>query len=122
MAQVRYIVADVDRAVGFYTDKLGFAVAQRFGPAMAILEQGDLRLWLAGPPASASRPMPDGAQPVPGGGWGRFVLTVEDLESLVARLTGEGVTFRNTIVTGPGGRQILVQDPDGNLIELFEPG
>ena len=122
MAQVRYIVSDVDRAVTFYVDRLGFAVVQDFRPAIAILEQGDLRLWVAGPTASASRPMPDGAQPIPGGGWGRFVLTVEDLPAMVERLQGEGVTFRNTIVKGPGGQQILVQDPDGNLVELFEPG
>jgi len=121
MAQVRYIVSDVDRAVAFYVDKLGFGLAQNFAPAMAILERDDLRLWVAGPTASASRPMPDGARPVPGGGWGRFVLTVDDLEGLVARLTAEGVVFRNTMVVGPGGRQILVQDPDGNLVELFQP-
>ena len=121
MAQVRYIVSDVGRAAAFYVDKLGFAVIQQF-PAIAILERDDLRLWCAGPTASASRPMPDGAQPVPGGGWGRFVLTVDDLPAMVERLQGEGVTFRNTIVTGPGGRQVLIQDPDGNLVELFEPG
>ena len=121
MAQVRYIVDDVDAAVAFYTGKLGFALEQQFGPAMAILSHGDLRLWVAGPAASASRPMPDGAQPAPGGGWARFVLTVDDLEGLVARLTAEGVVFRNTVIAGPGGRQVLAQDPAGNLVELFQP-
>ncbi len=120
MAQVRYIVDDVDQAVAFYTGKLGFVLAQQFGPAMAILERGDLRLWVAGPPASASKPMPDGTKPVPGG-WSRFVITVEDLEGLVARLRQDGVDFRNDIVEGPGGKQILCLDPSGNLVELFQP-
>ena len=119
-ATVRYIVDDVGRAVDFYRDRLGFAVIQQFGPAMAMVERDGLRLWLAGPPASASRPMPDGAQPVPGG-WSRFVLTVDDLDALVQQLRAEGVAFRNDIVTGPGGRQILVQDPAGNVVELFQP-
>ena len=119
MAQVRYIVDDVDAAVAFYTGKLGFALEQQFGPAMAILRRDDLRLWVAGPLASASRPMPDGAQPAPGG-WGRFVLSVEDLPDLVERLRGEGVRFRNQIVEGPGGRQILCEDAAGNVVELFE--
>ena len=120
MAQVRYIVDDLDAAVGFYRDRLGFAVVQQFGAAMAIVEREDLRLWLAGPAASASRPMPDGARPA-AGGWSRFVLTVEDLEAMVARLKAEGVAFRNEIVTGPGGKQILIEDPSGNPIELFQP-
>lgn len=120
MAEVRYIVHDVDAAVTFYTERLGFSLVNQFGPAMAMVRFGDLTLWLAGPPASASRPMPDGAKPSPGGGWARFVLTVDDLAGLVARLKGEGVAFRNDIVTGPGGKQILAADPSGNLIELFE--
>lgn len=120
MAQVRYIVRDVEQAIGFYLDHLGFRLVQQFGPAMAIVERDDLRLWLAGPQASASRPMPDGTKPMPGG-WSRFVLTVDDLDSLVARLRDGGVAFRNEIVTGPGGRQILCEDPSGNPIELFEP-
>ena len=120
MAQVRYFVQDVGQAITFYRDQLGFQLVQQFGPAMAIVEQDDLRLWLAGPQASASRPMPDGAKPVPGG-WSRFVLTVDDLEAVVARLRDSGVGFRNEIVTGPGGRQILCEDPSGNPIELFEP-
>lgn len=120
MAQVRYFVRDVDQAITFYRDHLGFRLVQQFGPAMAIVEQDDLRLWLAGPQASASRPMPDGAKPAPGG-WSRFVLTVGDLEAVVAKLRDSGVGFRNEIVTGPGGRQILCEDPSGNPIELFEP-
>lgn len=121
MAEVRYIVHDVDAAIAFYRDRLGFSVVQQFRPAMAIVKLADLTLWLAGPTASASKPMPDGAQPVPGGGWARFVLTVADLAGLVAQLKADGVTFRNDIVSGPGGRQILALDPSGNLIELFEP-
>jgi catechol 2,3-dioxygenase-like lactoylglutathione lyase family enzyme len=119
MAHIRYIVDDVDRAVEFYTTKLGFMLQQQFGAAMAILGRDDLTLWLAGPYASASRPMPDGAQPHPGG-WARFVLTVDDLPEVVARLKRDGVTFRNEIVEGPGGRQILCCDPAGNVVELFE--
>ena len=119
MAQVRYIVDDVDAAVAFYTNALGFTLVQQFGPAMAILELDGLRLWVAGPEASACRPMPDGAQPVPGG-WSRIVLTVDDLDGVVARLRDEGVTFRNDVVAGPGGRQILCEDPAGNLVELFQ--
>ena len=120
MAQVRYIVDDVDAAVAFYTSNLGFTLVQQFGPAMAILEMDDLRLWVAGPPASASKSMPDGAQPV-AGGWSRIVLTVDDLDAVVARLREQGVAFRNDVVMGPGGRQILCQDPAGNPIEYFQP-
>ncbi len=120
MARIRYIVNDVDEAISFYTARLGFELEQQFGPAMAILVHEDLTLWLAGPKASASRPMPDGAQPVPGG-WSRFVLTVADLDSLVSQLKADGVTFRNDIVEGPGGKQILCEDPSGNVVELFEP-
>lgn len=120
MAQIRYIVNDVDAAVGFYRDRLGFALSQQYGPAMAILEHGDLQLWVAGPPASASKPMPDGATPAPGG-WNRFVLSVANLDDLVARLRDDGVHFRNDIIEGPGGRQILCEDPSGNVVELFEP-
>lgn len=120
MAQVRYIVDDVERAVEFYTTKLGFELEQQFGPAMAILRKDDLALWVAGPMASASRPMPDGSQPSPGG-WARFVLTVDDLDALVSRLRTGGVAFKNDIVEGPGGKQILCEDPAGNVIELFEP-
>jgi catechol 2,3-dioxygenase-like lactoylglutathione lyase family enzyme len=107
--------------VGFYTRHLGFAVKQHFGPNMAILSRDDLTLWLAGPTASAARPMPDGRRPGPGG-WNRFVIQVDDLSSFVTRLRQQGVTFRNEIVRGPGGQQILCEDPSGNVIELFQPG
>ena len=120
MAQIRYIVNDVDESVAFYTSKLGFKLEQQFGPAMAILEYEDLRLWLAGPKASASRAMPDGASPEPGG-WSRFVLTVENLDAITSELKDAGVKFKNDIVKGPGGKQILCEDPSGNIIELFEP-
>jgi len=119
MAAVRYIVRDVAAAIAFYTEGLGFTLKQQFGPAMAILQHGDMTLWVAGPAASASRPMPDGRQPEPGG-WSRFVLQVDDLDATVARLRARGVGFRNDIVSGPGGRQILCEDPSGNPIELFQ--
>lgn len=120
MSSVRYIVHDVNQAVAFYTESLGFRLQQQFGPAMAILERDGLTLWVAGPGASASRPMPDGRKPEPGG-WNRFVLQVDDLDTLVADLRGRGVRFRNDIVTGPGGKQILCEDPSGNVVELFQP-
>ena len=116
----RYFVADVEAAVRFYVDALGFRVVQQFGPAMAIIENDDLTLWLAGPGASASRPMPDGSVPGPGG-WNRFVLQVDDLDGTVEMLRGRGARFRNDVVTGPGGKQILVEDPDGNVVEVFQP-
>lgn len=119
MAQVRYIVSDVSASVRFYLDALGFRLVQQFGPAMAIVEKDDLTLWLAGPTASASKPMPDGRIPSPGG-WNRFVITVEDIGVIVKELRLRGAPFRNDVVTGPGGRQILVEDPDGNVVELFE--
>ena len=121
MVVVRYLVNDVDEAVGFYRDCFGFALKQQFGPAMAILTLGDLTLWLAGPLASAAKPMPDGRKPTPGG-WNRFVVEVADLPALVAALRQRGIVFRNDIVEGPGGRQILCEDPSGNVVELFEPG
>ena len=121
MASVRYIVRSVDQAVAFYRDRLGFTFEQQFGPAMAIVSRDDLTLWLAGPGASASRPMPDGRQPEPGG-WNRFVLRVDDLAALVTDLRRQGVTFRNEVVKGPGGQQILCEDPSGNVVELFQPG
>ncbi|MGI9335849.1 MAG: VOC family protein [Gammaproteobacteria bacterium] len=120
MAQVRYIVEDVVRAVEFYTSKLGFSLEQQFGSAMAILARDDLRLWLAGPRASASQPMPDGSRPVPGG-WCRIVIIVDDLENLAHTLRQQGVGFKGDVVEGPGGRQVLCSDPSGNLVELFEP-
>ncbi len=120
MATVRYIVNDVEEAIGFYTDLLGFELKQNFAPAMAILEKDDLVLWVAGPVASASRPMPDGSQPAPGG-WNRFVVVVDDIAATVAALTEAGANFRNEIISGPGGQQILVEDPSGNAIEIFQP-
>lgn len=119
MATMRYIVTDVDSSVGFY-GSLGFVLVQQYGPAMAILRSGDLDLWLAGPTASASRPMPDGRPPEPGG-WNRVVLSVDGLDARVSDLRAAGVTFRNDVVSGPGGRQILCEDPSGNVVELFEP-
>jgi catechol 2,3-dioxygenase-like lactoylglutathione lyase family enzyme len=121
MATVRYIVSDVAVAVAFYVDRLGFELIQAYGPAMAIVRRGDLTLWLAGPMASASRPMPDGRQPEPGG-WNRIVVETDDIEGLIATLRAAGAPFRNEIVTGPGGRQILCEDPSGNVVELFQPG
>ena len=121
MATVRYLVDDVHAAVAFYRDVLGFEVKQHFGPNMAILTKGDLTLWTAGPGASAARAMPDGRVPQPGG-WNRFVLEVDDLDAAIADLTLRGAKFRNDIVSGPGGRQILVEDPCGNVIELFQAG
>ena len=120
MAAVRYIVSDVDAAVAFYTTLLDFDLDEQYGSAMAIVRRGDLTLWLAGPPSSAARPMPDGRTPEPGG-WNRLVIEVDDIASTVERLSGAGAPFRNDIVSGPGGRQILLEDPAGNPIELFQP-
>src|SRR5215207_2458001 len=119
MAIVRYLVGDVDAATAFYTGQLGFTLEQRMGPAFAIVACGDLLLWLSGPQSSAARPMPDGRRPEPGG-WNRLVVEVDDLETRVAELRQAGVTFRNQIVTGPGGKQIVLEDRDGNPVELFE--
>lgn len=120
MARVRYMVHDVDEAVEFYVAMLGFELDQQFGPAIAILNHGDLELIVAGPQTSAARPMSDGAKPSPGGGWSRFVLTVEDLESTVSDLRDVGVTFLNDVVEQGGRKQILCTDPSGNVIELFQ--
>jgi catechol 2,3-dioxygenase-like lactoylglutathione lyase family enzyme len=120
MAVVRYIVDDVDAATTFYTGELGFVLERRMGPAFAMVSRGDLTLWLSGPQSSAARPMPDGPQPQPGG-WNRLVLEVDDLEARVGELKQRGLHFRNEIVTGPGGKQILLEDPAGNAVELFEP-
>ena len=120
MARVRYMVDNVDDAVEFYVSMLGFELDQQFGPAIAILNHGDLELIVAGPQTSAAKPMSDGAKPTPGGGWSRFVLMVEDLESEVSRLTDMGVTFLNDIVEQGGRKQILCADPSGNVIELFQ--
>jgi catechol 2,3-dioxygenase-like lactoylglutathione lyase family enzyme len=120
MASIRYFVTDVQQAVDFYTKSFDFKVQQQFGPNMAILRRDDLTLWVAGPNASASRPMPDGRKPEPGG-WNRFVVEVADLPAAVAKLKAQGVRFRNDIVTGPGGQQILAEDPFGNVVEVFQP-
>lgn len=120
MAQVRYIVNDVEESIRFYCDRLGFALKQQYGPAMAIVAQGDLQLWLAGPPASASKPMPDGRQPIPGG-WNRIVVTMSDLANTREMLLSNGVEFLNDLVAGPGGTQCLCVDPSENVVELFEP-
>ena len=120
MARVRYMVDDVDDAVEFYVAMLGFELDQQFGPAIAILNHGDLELLLAGPQTSAAKPMSDGAKPRPGGGWSRFVLMVDDLESTVSALRDMGVTFLNDIVEQGGRKQILCTDPSGNVIELFQ--
>lgn len=120
LVNVRYLVDDVPAAVDFYTTHLGFVPRTDAAPAFADVVRGQLRLLLSGPRSSAGRPMPDGAVPGPGG-WNRIHLVVDDIESEVARLRAAGVPFRNDIVTGPGGRQILIQDPAGNLVELFQP-
>jgi len=119
---VRYIVDDVDAAVSFYTGQLGFVVERRPAPAFAIVSRGDLRLLLnaAAGPGGAAQPMPDGRRPAPGG-WNRIQLEVDDLAREVERLRAAGARFRNEIVTGFGGKQILLDDPAGNPIELFEP-
>ena len=119
MATIRYLVIDVDRSIDFYTRILGFTLEQSMSPAFARVAKGDLTLWLAGPQSSAARPMPDGARPQPGG-WNRFVVEVQDLLSRVADMKQQGMRFRNEVVVGPGGKQILLEDPDGNLVELFE--
>ena len=117
---VRYIVDDVEEAVSWYTRHLGFSLNSMQAPAFADIVLGQLRLLLSGPTSSAGRAMPDGVQPEPGG-WNRIHLIVEDIEKEVARLRKAGVSFRNDIVKGPGGSQILIQDPLGNLVELFQP-
>ena len=119
-ANVRYMIDDVPQAIDFYTRHLGFTLDQDASPAFAAVKRDGLRLLLSGPSSSARRPMPDGARPVPGG-WNRIEIVVDDLHLEVERLRREGVTFRNDIVTGPGGSQIVVDDPFGNPIELFQP-
>jgi catechol 2,3-dioxygenase-like lactoylglutathione lyase family enzyme len=117
---VRYMVDDVAAAVDFYTTHLGFKPQTSVLPAFADVIRGNLRLLLSGPGSSAGRPMPDGARPGPGG-WNRIHLITPDLDGEIARLKAEGVRFRNEVVTGPGGSQILIEDPAGNLVELFQP-
>lgn len=118
MSIVRYLVHDVDAVLPFY-EALGFTLTERWGPPFAMLARGDLTLWLSGPGTSASRPLPGGAVPQPGG-WNRLVIEVDDLDARMAALRGAGARFRSEPVQGPGGRQALVDDPSGNPIELFE--
>ncbi|MCB0082653.1 MAG: VOC family protein [Caldilineaceae bacterium] len=120
MATVRYLVHDVDTALAFYTKWLGFELIERWGPPFAIVTKGDLKLWLSGPETSAAKAMPDGRKPEPGG-WNRLVIEVEELDALMQNLKEAGMHFRNEIVSGPGGKQILAEDPSGNPLELFEP-
>ncbi len=120
LVSVRYMVDDVDAAVASYTGHLGFEVRMRAAPAFADVTRGGLRLLLSGPASSAGRPMPDGATPGPGG-WNRIHLIVSDIAAEVVRLRDAGVRFRNDVVTGPGGQQILLEDPAGNVVELFQP-
>lgn len=120
MVSVRYMVDDVQAAIDFYTSHLGFTLRFSAAPAFAEVARGNLRLLLAGPRSSAGRAMPDGRKPGPGG-WNRIHFVVTDIAAEVTRLRAEGVPFRNEIITGPGGKQILIEDPAGNVVELFEP-
>ena len=120
VVNVRYMVNDVDEAIAFYTKQLDFELLTSASPAFADVRRGNLRLLLAGPASSAGRPMPDGTKPGPGG-WNRIHFIVDDIDAEVARLRETGATFRNEIVSGPGGKQILLQDPSGNVVELFQP-
>lgn len=119
MATVRYLVNDVDAALAFYR-ALGFRLADRWGPPFAIVKRKGLSLWLSGPGTSARKKLPGGAQPEPGG-WNRLVIEVADLDATIARLEGTGARFRSKPIKGPGGRQVLVEDPSANPVELFEP-
>jgi catechol 2,3-dioxygenase-like lactoylglutathione lyase family enzyme len=120
IVSVRYMVDDVDEAIAFYTDLLGFEVLTSAAPAFADVKRGNLRVLLSGPASSAGRPMPDGTKPGPGS-WNRIHFIVGDLDAEVAQLRESGASFRNEIIEGPGGKQILLQDPSGNVIELFQP-
>ena len=120
LVSVRYMVDDVEAALMFYTRLFGFQALTAAVPAFADVRRGNLRLLLSGRASSAGRPMPDGRQPEPGG-WNRIHFIVDDIASEVERLRGEGVTFRNDILKGPGGSQVLIEDPSGNPIELFQP-
>jgi catechol 2,3-dioxygenase-like lactoylglutathione lyase family enzyme len=119
MAVVRYLVHDVDAALPFYA-LLGFALEARWGPPFAIVKRADLLLWLSGPGSSAARPLQDGSQAAPGG-WNRLVLECADLAKTMAALRAAGVRFRSEPIEGPGGTQVLVDDPSGNPVELFQP-
>lgn len=118
MATLRYLVRDVDAAIAFYS-ALGFELADRWGPPFAVMKLGDLTLWVSGPGTSAAKALPGGAQPGPGG-WNRFVLEVPDIEAAIKDIAAKGGRFRSEPVAGPGGRQVLCEDPSGNPIELFE--
>jgi catechol 2,3-dioxygenase-like lactoylglutathione lyase family enzyme len=120
IVNVRYMVDDVDEATEFYTKLLDFELLTSASPAFADVRRGGLRLLLSGPASSAGRPMPDGTKPGPGG-WNRIHFVIDDIEAEVARLRESGATFRNDVVQGPGGKQILLEDPSGNVVELFEP-
>ena len=117
---VRYLVDDVQASIDFYTTHLGFTLNTSYGPAFADVTRGDLRLLLSGPSSSAGRAMPDGRRPGPGG-WNRIHLLVDDINAEVARLRAAGLTFRSEVVRGPGGAQIVLDDPSGNPVELFQP-
>ena len=120
MAVARYIVDDVDEALTFYTEVLGFELVKRWGPPFASIGKDDLQLWISGPGTSARKAMPGGEDPAPGG-WNRIVVEVADLEAVVAELRSRGATFRNEPLEGPGGTQVLIEDPSGNPIEVFQP-
>ena len=120
LVNVRYMVENVEDAIGFYTGVLGFELGTDYRPAFADVRRGQLRLLLSGPKSSAGRPMPDGRVPAPGG-WNRIHLIVEDIHSEVGRLRAAGVVFRNDVISGPGGLQIVLDDPSGNPVELFQP-
>ena len=120
LVSVRYMVDDVDPAIDFYTRHFGFELGYNASPAFAEVTRGNLRLLLSGPKSSAARPMPDGRKPEPGG-WNRIHFVVEDIAAEVERLRSAGLQFRNDIISGPGGRQIVLDDPSGNPIELFQP-
>ena len=117
---VRYMVDDVDDSIAFYTKMLDFQLLSSAAPAFADVKRGNLRLLLAGPTSSAGRPMSDGTKPRPGG-WNRIHFIVDDIDADVARLRASGATFRNDIIEGPGGKQVLLEDPSGNVVELFQP-
>lgn len=118
MAAIRYFVADIDRSIRFY-ESLGLKLKKNMGP-IAMMDLDGIEFWISNPDTSAARPMPDGRKPEPGG-WNRIVIQVEDIESVVAAQRETGTTFRNDIISGPGGSQVLIEDPDGNPIEIFQP-
>jgi glyoxylase I family protein len=120
MATIRYLVKEMENSIEFYTKYLGFELVEQMGSAFAIVSKDGLSLWLSGSQTSAARSMPDGRKPEPGG-WNRFVIEVENIETLVGSMKKAGVVFRNEIIVGPGGKQILAEDPSGNPIEIFEP-